>query len=86
MNIAILTPEKEVFSGDIKSVIVPGTTGKFEILEHHAAIVSSLTKGDVRIVKADNSKLNFSISGGFVEMLNNEVSLLVSGFSEKNKD
>jgi F-type H+-transporting ATPase subunit epsilon len=79
MNLVILSPEKEIFAGEVKSVKVPGSGGQFEMLKNHAAIVSSLDAGNVRVIKADGSKMNFSVSGGFVEMLNNEVSLLVSG-------
>ena len=78
MNLTILSPEKEIFSGAVKSVKVPGTVGYFQMLENHAPIVSSLQKGEVSIVKADGEKMTFHVTGGFVEMLNNEVSLLVS--------
>ena len=79
MNLTILSPEKEIFSGAVKSVKVPGTVGYFQMLENHAPIVSSLQKGDVTIVKTDGEKMIFAVDGGFVEMLNNEVSLLISG-------
>jgi F-type H+-transporting ATPase subunit epsilon len=77
MKIIVLTPEKELFKGDIESVIVPGTKGKFEILKGHAPIVSSLGNGTVRIKTADGVTKEFQITKGFVEVLKNEVSLLV---------
>ena len=83
MVISILSPEKQIFTGEITSVTVPGTTGQFEMLKNHAPIVAALTKGPVKVVKADGQTMNLQIEGGFVEMLNNEVSLLVSGVSEK---
>lgn len=82
MNLTILSPEREIFSGAVQSVKVPGADGSFEMLENHAPIVSSLTKGEVRIIKANGEKQTFAVNGGFVEMLNNEVSLLVSGVQE----
>lgn len=82
MNIAVLTPEKEVFNGAIKSVIVPGTSGEFEILSGHAPIVSSLTSGRVKMVSGTGEKINYTIDRGFIEVLNNEVSLLVQGLKE----
>ena len=82
MNLLILSPEKEIFSGEVKSVKVPGTDGQFEILNRHAAIVSSLKKGEVRVIKPNGEKLTFGVSGGFAECLNNEVSVLVSGVTE----
>ena len=79
MNLTILSPEKEIFSGAVKSVKVPGTVGYFQMLDNHAPIVSSLQKGEVSIVKTNGEKMTFSVDGGFVEMLNNEVALLISG-------
>ena len=79
MNLIILSPEREIFSGTVKSVKVPGSLGSFEMLENHAPIVSSLGAGEVRIIKSNGEKMNLQVEGGFVEMLNNEVSLLVSG-------
>jgi F-type H+-transporting ATPase subunit epsilon len=79
MNLIVLSPEKEIFSGAVKSVQVPGTDGSFQMLENHAAIVSSLRAGTVNVVKSSGEKLSFEVTGGFVECLHNEVSLLVSG-------
>ncbi|MBK8922970.1 MAG: ATP synthase F1 subunit epsilon [Saprospirales bacterium] len=82
MNLVILSPEKQIFSGPVKSVKVPGASGSFEMLENHAPIVSSLEAGEVRIIKEDGEKMTFRVEGGFVELLNNEVSLLVAGVQE----
>ncbi len=82
MNITVLTPDKEIFNGEITSVKVPGTGGEFQVLKNHATIVSSLSKGKVAITKADGGKVNFSIEKGFIEVLRNEVSLLVQGVTE----
>ncbi|MCB0654952.1 MAG: ATP synthase F1 subunit epsilon [Saprospiraceae bacterium] len=79
MELVVLTPEREVFRGPIKSVKVPGTAGQFEVLTGHAPIVSSLRDGDVRIITATGEKKVFGILNGFIEVLNNEVSLLVRG-------
>lgn len=82
MNLIILSPEKEIFAGEVKSVIVPGSEGQFEMLQGHAAIVSSLQKGKVKVTRSNGEKVSFNVEGGFVECLRNEVSLLVSGVTE----
>ena len=82
MNLVILTPEKEVFNGNIKSVKVPGTSGQFEVLEGHAPIVSSLTEGTIRILDDQGQKKEYTILRGFIEVLQNEVSLLVRGLKD----
>lgn len=84
MQLTILTPEKEVYSGKIKSVKVPGTSGQFEILSGHAPIVSSLTEGEVRVLDGEGKKQLYTIDRGFIEVLNDEVSLLVRGLTDKN--
>lgn len=78
MHLTILSPEREIFTGAVKSVKVPGTNGAFEMLENHAPIVAALDRGEVRIIQADGKRATFQITGGFVEMLKNEVALLVS--------
>ena len=72
LKLKIVSPEKVEFSGEVTSVKVPGTTGRFEILNNHAPIISTLQKG---IVEYDGNQL--AILGGFVEVQKNEVSLCV---------
>ena len=82
MKLTVLSPSKEIFNGEASSVKVPGTGGYFEILNNHAPIVSALSKGEVRIDQVGGEKLTFQIDTGFVEVLRNEVSLLVTEAAE----
>jgi len=79
MQVVILSPEKEVYQGEATAVKVPGSGGQFEILKNHAPIVSALSAGDIRVKQVDGQSITYKIQGGFVEVLNNEVSLLVTG-------
>jgi F-type H+-transporting ATPase subunit epsilon len=80
MKIEILTPEKKLFSGDAYGVQMPGLTGSFEVLEKHAPLISALKAGVVKVVGNKQQDLaKFSIQGGFVEVLNNQVTVLVEG-------
>ncbi len=81
MLLLALTPEKELFNGNIQSVKVPGTTGQFEILNGHAPIVAALGEGEVRILDENGSKSTFNIKKGFIEVINNEVSLLIQSLA-----
>jgi len=49
MHLEIVSPEATLFSGEVVSVIVPGTTGSFQMLNNHAPIVSTLKEGIVTI-------------------------------------
>jgi F-type H+-transporting ATPase subunit epsilon len=80
MNLEILTPEKKVFSGDVYGVQLPGIAGSFEVLEKHAPLVSALKSGRLKVLKDKNNHLAFfNIQSGFVEVINNNVSVLVEG-------
>ena len=79
MTLEILTPEKKLYSGEVYGVMLPGITGLFEVLDKHAPLVSALGKGTLKILKAKNDTERYSIQSGFVEVLNNKVTVLVEG-------
>ncbi len=80
MTLDILTPDKKIYSGEVVSVQVPGTSGSFEILKNHAAIISTLEKGKVKI-KSKTGIETFMINGGVIEVLKNKITLLAEGIS-----
>ncbi|MAR16464.1 MAG: ATP synthase F1 subunit epsilon [Flammeovirgaceae bacterium] len=76
MFLEILSAEEKIFSGEVESVILPGSSGQFQILNNHAPIISSLKKGE--IIYKENSKDNtLAVNGGIVEVLDNKVSALI---------
>ena len=76
MLLEIITPEKKVFQGEVNSVQFPGANGKFEVLNNHAPIISTLPKGHIRVID-DNYKTElFEINGGVIEMQNNKIIVL----------
>ena len=80
MDLEILTPEKKVYSGEVYGVLMPGISGVFEVLEKHAPLVSALKPGRLKILKdKQNHTALFDIRDGFVEVLNNKVTVLVEG-------
>jgi F-type H+-transporting ATPase subunit epsilon len=80
MNLEILTPEKKLFSGDVYGVQLPGISGSFEVLAKHAPLVSALKTGRLKVLKDKNNHLAFfDIQSGFVEVINNKVTVLVEG-------
>ena len=90
MYLEIISPEKTLFKGEVESILFPGTYGDFQVLNNHAPIVSTLTKGKVKIIGkisieegvkdkfeyTDNETI-LDIESGTVEMNNNQVTLLV---------
>ncbi len=77
MQLEILSPEKKVFSGNVYGIQLPGIEGSFEVLENHAPIIATLGKGKLKVIKDKNSSELYDITGGFVEVLNNNASVLV---------
>jgi F-type H+-transporting ATPase subunit epsilon len=75
MHLEILTPDKKVFSGEITSVNLPGSAGYFEVYTNHAALISTLDKGTIRI-SSNNKEENIVVDGGVVEVLNNNIIVL----------
>ena len=77
LQLKIVSPERIEFEGDVKRVVVPGTAGMFEILSNHAPIISTLDKGVVEYTKADGTHASIDITGGFVEVQKNTVSVCI---------
>lgn len=76
MYLEIITPDKKLFSGDVKSVVLPGSEGKFGVMKNHAPIISSLGKGTVKVTDDAQKVQNFEINGGVAEVFNNKITIL----------
>lgn len=83
LHLEILSPEKQVYSGDIDSVTLPGSAGRFTILPEHAPVISSLAAGNVVYVVAGGEEQSIGISKGFVEMNGNDVTVCVELSEDK---
>jgi len=72
----IITPSKIIYSGNVKSITIPGTKGSFQVLYNHAPIISSFEIGRIKVIDTDDRELNFATSGGTVEVSNNKILVL----------
>lgn len=79
MILEILTPEKKIYSGNVYGIQLPGINGLFEILDKHAPLVSALGKGTVKVLKDKTATETYTITGGFVEVLDNKATVLIEG-------
>ena len=82
MILDILTPEKEIFSGEIKLIKVPGTNGSFEVMDNHAPVISSLNKGELKITPAKGNDIFYQIEGGVIEVNHNKAIVLIEKILE----
>ena len=89
MELEIVSPEAQLYSGEVKSLTLPGASGSFQILDNHAPIVSTLVAGRVKIEgnivieKENQSKFTkegdytfLEIESGAIEVRKNKVILL----------
>ena len=76
MKIEIVTPDKKVYDGEVRSVRVPGKKGSFQVLKDHAPIVSTLDAGTVTMVDQENNEVTYEIGGGVIEVKANKIILL----------
>ena len=92
MILEIVSPEATLFKGEVTSVTLPGVDGSFQLLDHHAPIVSILNEGVVRIAangftfskesapkfsKVDDKTYSLPINSGTIEMNHNKVIVLI---------
>jgi len=75
MHLEVVTPDKKIFEGEVVAVTFPGTEGSFQVLNNHAPLISTCTTGLVKIKTLTEEK-RFTIEGGIVEVLKNNVVLL----------
>ena len=75
MRLEIVTAEKVVYSEDVSLLVAPGADGELGILPRHAPLLTLLRPGEIRVVR-DREETYMSISGGFMEVMANKVTIL----------
>lgn len=91
MKLEIITPESNIFSGEAKSVSLPGLDGIFQVLNNHAPVISALKKGNLivelesplseeqkndMIVIDASDKISVAVNGGVAELNKNKLIVL----------
>lgn len=77
LNVRVVAPDKTVWDSTAEEVILPSTTGQLGILTDHAPLLTALDMGVMR-VRADKNWVAIALMGGFAEVENNEVTVLVN--------
>ena len=75
-DLAILTPEAQIFEGKVKSVTAPGALGSFQLLVNHAPLIATLKTGNLVVVGEEGNRKTFLLSGGLLEMSHNRAVIL----------
>jgi len=74
-HLEIITPEKVVYKNDIDEVVVPTENGQIAILPNHVGLLTQVIPGEI-IVKKGGGRQVLAVTGGFLEVKNNSVSIL----------
>ena len=85
MILEIVSPEAKLFKGEVTSVTLPGVDGSFQILNHHAAIVSILKEGNIKIV-ATNFAFSKETESNFVRINDQTYTLKINSGTIEMKD
>jgi len=80
VNLEIITPDKTLFAGKIKSINVPGTKGSFTVLQNHAPLISTIENGKLKIITEDQETKIIEIKGGVIEVKKNMIIVLAEVF------
>ncbi len=78
LTLRVLAPDQSVFDGTAEEVILPSTTGLLGILPGHISMVTALDIGVLRVL-IDGNWNSIALMGGFAELEDNEVTVLVNG-------
>lgn len=76
LNVSIVAPDREVFSGAAESLRAPGTEGSFQVLTGHAPMIAAIETGPLFVEPEGGQRIAFATSGGFVEVLDDQVTVL----------
>ncbi|MBU1286197.1 MAG: F0F1 ATP synthase subunit epsilon [Alphaproteobacteria bacterium] len=76
LHFSLVSPAREMFSGDVDHVIAPGTEGEFGVLAHHAPFMTTLKNGIVRVLEGDTTKMRIFVRGGFADVTPDGLTIL----------
>jgi F-type H+-transporting ATPase subunit epsilon len=71
LKVSVISPESVLFEGETDSVVAPAYDGEIGILTGHAPLMALLGEGQLRLGGGSGGR--FNISGGFMQVLNNDV-------------
>ena len=76
LHFSLVSPARELFSGEVDHVIAPGTDGEFGVLAHHAPFMTTLKNGVVRVLEGDTVKMRIFVRGGFADVTSAGLTIL----------
>ena len=84
-DLSIISAESKVFEGKVENILVPGMIGDFLVLSDHAPCISSIRPGFLEFSEGTSDKQRYFVSGGIIEVIDNNVSVLVDSAVASDK-
>ena len=84
-DLSIISAESKVFEGKVENILVPGMVGDFLVLSNHAPCISSIRPGFLEFSEGTSDKQRYFVSGGIIEVINNNISVLVDSAVASDK-
>ncbi len=81
LAVSVISPERVLFEGTAKSVVIPAHDGEMGILSAHAPLMTILGRGVMR-VQTGEREIQFSIEGGFLQVVENQIRVVTEAASE----
>ena len=76
LELTIVTPEGQAYSGQVEYVVLPGAEGEFGVLDGHEPFLSALKSGPLEL-SANGAKRHAAVSRGYAEIHGDEVTVMV---------
>ena len=67
LHFSLVSPERELYSGDVDQVVVPGLDGQFGVLSQHSAVMTVIQPGAIRILDGASERRIY-VGGGFADV------------------
>ncbi len=81
----IITSDTIFYEGSVVSSIIPGEVGYLGVLANHAPLVTTCVPGKLYFRDASGGEHRYHIEKGFLEVLQNKVTLLTEKISDEEK-
>ena len=84
-RLAIVTPEKVFYDGEVRSLVAPGTEGYLGVLSHHAPLITALKPGKIEFRDDQDTMHVLAVSGGFLEVSHNIATILADAVEDASE-
>ena len=85
LKLEIITPTKVAFTGNVKSLTIPGSLGSFQVLFNHAPLISTFEVGRIKLENEQAETNEFTTGGGTIEVKNNVILVLADSLESKEE-